>query len=212
VTDFSGGDVMPESIDRAAFEGMYAGKAPWDVGKPQAPLVAKAELIKGPLLDAGCGSGDAAIFFAKRGMQVVGLDFVPAAIDRAKAKAKEQGVDVEFLVKDALSLIEWDRCFASAIDSGLFHVFSDVDRRRYVQGLARVLEKNGRLFLMCFSDREPGEQGPRRISRQMLVEAFSGGWTIESIESVRFETNPEFTAFTFSEGGPKSWFAIIRRS
>ena len=59
------------------------------------------------------------------------------------------------------------------IDSGLFHVFSDQDRQRYVEGLAAVLKPGGRLFLMCFSDEEPGTQGPRRVSKQELHDAFA---------------------------------------
>jgi hypothetical protein len=47
-----------------------------------------------------------------------------------------------------------------------FHVFSDEDWRRYVEGLASVLRAGGRLFLLCFSDEEPGTQGPRRVSQK----------------------------------------------
>ena len=50
------------------------------------------------------------------------------------------------------------------VDSGLFHVLSDEGRRRYVEGLATVLKPGGRLFLMCFSNEEPGTQGLRRVS------------------------------------------------
>ncbi len=85
-----------------------------------------------------------------------------------------------------------------------------VDRRRYVAGLAHVLNPGGRLFLQCFSDAEPAGQGPRRITRDELHTAFATGWTIESIEPVHFELNPKFIGATFSPGGPKSWFATIR--
>ena len=64
-----------------------------------------------------------------------------------------------FLVKDALTLKDWTERFDNVIDSGLFHVFSDEDRRRYVEGLATVLKPGGRLFLLCFSDEEPGDAG-----------------------------------------------------
>jgi hypothetical protein len=90
-------------------------------------------------------------------------------------------------------------------------VLSDDHRRRYVQGLAAVLQPKGRLFLMCFSDEEPGTEGPRRVSRQELYDAFAEGWEVESVQPVRIEVNPEFRDVTFSEGGPKAWFAIIRR-
>jgi hypothetical protein len=64
---------------------------------------------------------------------------------------------------------------------------------------------------MCFSDEEPGTEGPRRVSRRELSDAFADGWEVESVEPVRIEVNPEFTEVKFSEGGPKAWFAVARR-
>src|SRR5262249_21771642 len=75
----------------------------------------------------------------------------------------------------------------------------------------QIVEPGGQLFLMCFSDEEPGADGPRRVSRQELYEAFADGWQVESIQPAQFEVNPAFTEIKFSEGGPKAWFAIIRR-
>jgi cyclopropane fatty-acyl-phospholipid synthase-like methyltransferase len=203
--------VASQSVDRTTFENLYAGPAPWDIGKPQGPFVALADRVTSPVLDAGCGTGEHALFFASRGLRVIGIDFVPEAIRRARAKAAKRGLAVEFLVKDATALGDWGQRFANVIDCGLFHVFSDDDRRRYVGGLAQVLEPGGRLFLMCFSDKEPGTEGPRRVSRQELYDAFADGWEIESLQPARCEVHPEFTECTFSEGGPKVWFAIVRR-
>jgi cyclopropane fatty-acyl-phospholipid synthase-like methyltransferase len=202
---------MNNSIDRASFENFYAGKAPWDIGKPQGAFVAVADRITSPVLDAGCGTGEHALFLAARGHRVVGIDFVEEAIRRAQRKAVERGLSAEFLVKDATMLEEWGARFASVIDCGLFHVFSDDDRRRYVQGLAQAIDRGGQLFLMCFSDEEPGTEGPRRVSRRELYDAFADGWEVESVQPVQIEVNPEFTEIKFSEGGPKAWFAVIRR-
>jgi len=198
--------------DRATFENLYAGKAPWDIGRPQRPFVEVADQVTAPVLDSGCGTGDTALYFAARGHRVTGIDFLEEPLKRARQKAAERGLAVEFLQKDALTLADWDQRFASVIDSGLFHVFSDDDRRRYVQGLAHVMTPGGRLFLLCFSDAEPGTDGPRRVSRQELAGAFADDWVVESVRPVGIETNPEFTAFQFSEGGPKAWFAVVRRT
>lgn len=203
--------VVRSSVDRATFESFYGGKVPWDIGKPQAPFTAIADRVTSPVLDAGCGTGENALFFAAQGHRVVGIDFVEEAIRRARAKAAERGLTVEFLVKDATTLADWGEHFASVIDCGLFHVFSDDDRRRYVGGLAHVLEPGGRLFLMCFSDQEPGTEGPRRVSRQELYDAFADGWEVETVQPAQVEVNPDFTEVKFSEGGPKGWFAVIRR-
>ena len=204
--------VASRSVDRATFENLYAGPAPWDIGRPQGQFVAIADRVTSPVLDPGCGTGEHALFLAGRGHRVIGIDFVEEAIRRARAKAADRGLAVQFLVKDATALGGWGERFASVIDWGLFHVFSDDDRRRYVQELARVLKPGGRLFLMCFSDEEPGTEGPRRVSLDELCAAFATGWEVESIEPARCEIHPEFTEVKFSEGGPKMWFAVVRRN
>jgi 2-polyprenyl-3-methyl-5-hydroxy-6-metoxy-1,4-benzoquinol methylase len=197
--------------DRNLFETMYAGQAPWDIGKPQKPFVDASNRIVGSILDAGCGTGDTALFLAGQGKKVTGIDFLEEPIKRAKRKAAERGASATFLVKDAMALADWNERFDGVVDSGLFHVFSDVDRAKYVGGLATVLKPSGRLFLMCFSDQEPGTLGPRRVSKKELHEAFANGWQIESIEPCQVETRPDMKDFTFSEGGPKAWFMVARR-
>jgi cyclopropane fatty-acyl-phospholipid synthase-like methyltransferase len=203
--------VANRSVERGTFENLYAGPAPWDIGRPRGQFTAIADRVKGPVLDAGCGTGEHALFFAGRGQRVVAIDFVDEAIRRARRKAAERGLTVEFLVKDATALAGWNERFASVIDCGLFHVFSDDDRRRYVQGLAHVVEPGGHVYLLCFSDAEPGNEGPRRVSQRELYDAFAEGWEVESIQPAQIEINPAFTEVQFSEGGPKAWFAIIRR-
>ncbi len=198
--------------DRTTFANLYAAGAPWDIGKPQKVFVNAADRVRGSVLDAGCGTGDTALFFASRGHPVTGIDFLDEPIRQAKRKAAERGLSATFLVKDALTLGDWGERFDSVIDSGLFHVFSDADRKKYVAGLATILKPGGRVFLMCFSDEEPGDQGPRRVSKKDLHDAFAAGWEIEAIEPARIETRPGLKDLTFSEGGPKAWFAILRRS
>ena len=171
-----------------------------------------AARITGSLLDAGCGTGDTDLYFAGRGCQVMGIDFIEEAIKRAQGKAAERGLQVTFLVKDALTLKDWPERFDNVIDSGLFHVLSDEDRQRYVDGLGTVLKPGGRLFLLCFSDEEPGTQGPRRVSRKELHDAFGEGWAIESVEPVRVEVRPDLKDFSFTQGGPKAWIVVVRRA
>ena len=198
--------------DRTTFETKYAGGAPWDIGRPQKVFVEAADQIGGRVLDAGCGTGDNALFFAGRGNTVTGIDFLEEPIKRARRKAEERGVAVTFLVKDALNLADWSERFDNVIDCGLFHVFSDEDRNKYVAGLATVLKAGGKLFMVCFSDEEPGTEGPRRVSKVQLQNAFTHGWDIESIQPSRFEVRPDLKDITFSEGGPKAWFVVVRRN
>lgn len=202
---------MADVPDKSTFASLYSGQAPWDIGKPQKAFLDVADQFAGSILDAGCGTGDNALHFASRGHKVTGIDFLEEPIQRAQRKATERGLSVTFLVKDATTLEAWSERFDSVIDCGLFHVFSDEDRKKYVAGLATVLKPGGRLFLLCFSDQEPGTQGPRRVAQQELRDAFAKGWVVESIQASRFEVIPNLKDFTFSEGGPKAWFAVIRR-
>ena len=197
---------------RSSFENIYAGQLRWEIGRAQQAFLDVADLITGSLLDAGAGTGENALFFARRGLKVTGIDFLSEPIQRAKEKAAERRLTATFLVMDALGLQELPEVFDSVIDSGLFHVFSDEDRARYVAGLARVTEPGGRVFLLCFSDEEPGTQGPRRVSQREIRDAFADGWTVEEIRAVQVEVIPDLKDFTFSEGGPKAWFAVVRRN
>lgn len=198
--------------DRSSFENLYAGQPRWEIGRPQTALLAVADRITGAVLDAGCGTGENALFFAERGQTVTGIDFLAEPITIAKQKAAERGLTATFLVMDALALKELPEVFDSAIDSGLFHVFGDEDRRRYVEGLASALKPGGRLFLLCFSDDEPGTQGPRRVSRREIEDAFSRDWVVESIESSRYEVRPDPNDASFADGGPRAWFVVARRA
>ena len=201
---------MSDNPNHHRFQAAYEGKPSWDLGRPQPTFVQVADQITGAVLDAGCGTGDNALFFARRGQSVVGIDFVEFPIMEAKRKAAELGVDAEFIQMDALKLPSLDHQFDSVIDCGLFHVLSDADRRAYVAALTHVTKLSGKLFLMCFSDQEPAGPGPRRIRQDEIRAAFADGWTVESITPSHFEPNPQ-SKETFVDGGPRAWFAVIRR-
>jgi SAM-dependent methyltransferase len=160
---------------------------------------------------SGCRTGANTLSFASQDHKVLGLDFLAEPIQQAKRKAAERGVPATCLVKDATTLKDWSKRFDNVIDSGLFRIFSD-DDRRYVEGLARVLRPAGRLFLLCFSDEEPGTQGPRRVSKKEPHDALAEGWSIESIQPSWFEVRPDLKDLTFSEGGPRAWFVVVRRA
>jgi cyclopropane fatty-acyl-phospholipid synthase-like methyltransferase len=197
--------------DRDSFRSSYAGSPPWDIGKPQPAFEAAADKVVGSVLDAGCGTGEHALFFAARGHNASGFDFLDEPITAARRKAAERGLMVKFLVKDAVELREWSERFDTVVDSGLFHVFSDADRIRYVRGLETVLNPGGRLLLLCFSDATPGTEGPRRVSQSELRQTFADGWEIESLEPVRLEIRPEYKQGTFSDEEPRGWLFIARR-
>lgn len=199
------------TMGQDVFQNAYSGEAPWDIGKPQPALVAAAAGITGSVLDAGCGTGEHALYFAGKGCVATGIDFLEQPIVLAKRKAAERSLAATFLRGDALKLGERAERYDNIIDSGLFHVFSDEDRVRYVQGLKKVLKPGGRLFLLCFSEQTPGTQGPRRLSETELRDAFGDGWEIERMERAELEVCAESRQAHFSGQDPKGWLTVARR-
>jgi cyclopropane fatty-acyl-phospholipid synthase-like methyltransferase len=183
--------------------------APWDIGRPQSAFVRLADegRLTGQLLDAGCGTGEHALLAASRGAEVTGIDVAPTAIARARAKASERGLTARFEVADALDLGSLRLTADTVIDSGVFHVFGDEDRARYVASLAAVLRPAGVCYLMCFSDRQPGTWGPRRVRAEELRAAFSDGWAVESITPGTFDIHPVDDTTRVH-----AWLAAIRRN
>ena len=194
--------VPPEFFDRA-----YQGAPPWDVGRPQEDIVRLAQRggFKGKVLDIGCGSGENALFLADQGLEVLGLDRVPAAIERARAKAAARNSTAQFEVADALELGKRRKKYDTVLDCGLFHVLSDADREKYLKSVAAAVKHQGALHLLCFSDAEPGTDGPRRVGERELIELFNmRGWLVEEVAEARFES-------TMHPDGARAWLATFTR-
>ncbi|WP_458208780.1 class I SAM-dependent methyltransferase [Haladaptatus sp. NG-SE-30] len=199
------------------FDVAYAGTPPWDIGRPQSAVRSLFETrsFEGSILDIGCGTGENALFLADRRYSVRGIDASPRAIEKARTKAQMRDVSgcVCFQIQNALSLDDLDEEFGVTLDCGLFHVFDDEARRTYVASLGTVVTPGGHVVILCFSDREPGEWGPRRISEHELRTAFADGWTVEAIDPAQFEVNAGQEGIAPSNSDSvEAWLAVIRRS
>src|SRR6266568_1412159 len=104
--------------------------------------------------------------------------------------------------ENVLYLAVPEQLFDTVIDSGLFHVFSNEDRVHFRDSLERVVRLGGTYFLMCFSDEEPGDWGPRRVTQAEIRSVFRDGWRVNYIQPSAFETNL---------GQSRAWLASISR-
>jgi SAM-dependent methyltransferase len=187
------------------FNEAYRGSPPWDIGRPQAEFVGVAREggIRGSVLDVGCGTGENAIFFAGLAPEVWGLDLAPLAIQKARKKALERKARVKFEVGDALHLERLKRRFDTVTDCGLFHTFSDRERKLFAGSLRAALSETGTYFMLCFSDREPADWGgPRRVSKAEILENFGRGWKVNYVREARFSTS-------FDDEGGHAWLSSI---
>ena len=138
--------------DRIYETGAY--KRQWDYKYPSQELVATVAIKgvpeKGVALDVGCGAGRDAIFLAKCGYRVIGIDISDKAIEIAKERAAEAGVDIEWHVGNVLELPLADQSVDFVTDRGCFHLISEDDRAKYAQEIYRVLKPEGNLLLRGF--------------------------------------------------------------
>lgn len=101
------------------------------------------------VLDVATGSGNAALAAARRGCDAVGVDYVPALLDRARARAAAERLQAEFVPGDAEQLPFPDASF-DAVTSIYGSMFAP-DHPRAAGELARVCRSGGRIALASWT-------------------------------------------------------------
>jgi cyclopropane fatty-acyl-phospholipid synthase-like methyltransferase len=134
----------------------YFRNPPWDTGISPPELIAFIHSHPpGRALDLGCGTGTNTITLAKEGWQVTGVDFVGKAIRKARVKAKQAGVKVDYHVSDVTKLeyIPWQ--FDLILDIGCYHSLSPEGKKVYAENLERLLSPGGSYLLYGFLTQIP---------------------------------------------------------
>ncbi len=186
----------------------HDGPAPWDLDRPQPAIVRLASegRFAGPVLDAGCGTGENALHVASLGLPVLGVDVAETALASARAKAVARRIEVAFTTADVFELDRLGRRFETVLDCGLLHTFDRDERTEYAESVASVTEHGGTLYVLGFGDEGPGT-GPHPITRGELRAAFNlgNGWNVSAIEPDRVQTRYH------DENGAPAWLATIKR-
>jgi len=103
------------------------------------------------ILDLGCGGGDQAKVFAKKGYQIVGIDIAPSLIEFAKKQFQKEGLKGNFIKGDMRNVdyqTEFDACI---LLSGTFGYFSDTENQNLLRSIYRALKPGGKVFIMFLS-------------------------------------------------------------
>ena len=199
------GPTSSSPIQQFDFDALYRGESPaegvpamsappWDTKAPKENVVGwqAAGLIRGEVLDIGCGLGDNAVYLAQQGHSVTGLDISPTALITAERRASDAGVDIRFAVADATKLDGHTDAFDTVIDSGMYHCLDDDGKRSYAAAVHRATRPGATLLLSCFSDANaPDDEWPRPVvSQETLRETLGGaGWEITSLEPMTVRRN-----------------------
>lgn len=143
------------------------------------------------VVNTGCGGGEAAVYFAKLGYKVVGIDSDRTAVGLARERAWLAGSDVDFMVGDQFetpNLLPAES-FGLAIDRGAFYrLEDDRDRQRYLANVRRLLFQGGVLLLSAGFfplSNQTGKKAPRGGTKLLL--AREGGVVVNELRQAGFE-------------------------
>jgi SAM-dependent methyltransferase len=167
------------------FKTMYRlGVTPWDGHPLPTSLTNLVEGDRPPpagkALDIGCGTGDNSIYLAKHGWQVTGVDYVQRAVDKARAKASAESLDIRFEQVDVTELCSAGvgTSFDLIVDNGCLHGMNDEDRHDYVREVTAAAAPGARLLLVEFIP--GGSYGVPGIEPSEVAQRFESRWTLQS--------------------------------
>ena len=145
------------------YQNIPPDRIPWNIEEPPGALVRlveRGQVFPCRTIDFGCGAGNYAVWLARQGFEVTGIDISPSAIDLARKNAARQGVACTFIVADVLKdLREVEGSFDFGFDWELLHHIFPDDRPRYMANVARLLRPGGKYLSVCFHEDDPQFDG-----------------------------------------------------
>ncbi len=177
----------------------------WDYSFASQELVAAAALQAfkpgGTALDIGCGAGREAIFLAKCGLQVIAVDISAKALEIARKRASDAGVNVDWREGSFLDLPVEDASVDFINDRGALHIVPEAERPQFAREIGRVLKPGGTVFI-------------RGASTEAAEEAFTP-ITAESIDKhfppPKFSRGPVLPIMLVSDGGTLNAKIVVLR-
>jgi SAM-dependent methyltransferase len=145
---------------------------------------------RGRALAIADGEGRNGVWLAEQGLEVISLDFSPAAQKKARALAAERGVKVAFVQSDVHG---WD--YPQAAFDVVVEIFTQFgapsDRAIKWRGMRRALKSGGLLVIQGYTPKqlEYGTGGPKRVenlyTRAMLEREFGDFGDLNIVEEER---------------------------
>jgi methyltransferase family protein len=153
----------------------------------------------GAALDIGTGSAVWGVRLAQRGWEVTGLDIVEKALDRARRRVREEGVEMRLVRGDVTALGDADvgSGFRLVLDTGTFHGLNDAQRLAMGREVSKIADPHATVILDCFAPRRRGPL-PRGASRADVQQSFPG-WEITDVEVADTEPDSISRLFKFDE-------------
>lgn len=127
-------------------------RAPWDIGAREelVSLVESGRIKPCRAIDLGCGTGANALYLAQKGFEVTGVDYSETAIEKARARAKEAGTSVNFIVNDLTNLHHVSGTFDFLLDYGVLDDLRLEQREAYFRNILPLTHSGSHYLLWGF--------------------------------------------------------------
>lgn len=141
--------------------------------EPNSFLAEQYRSLCGPVLSLSEGEGRNAVFLAAQGLEVVGVDISPVALEKARKLAESRGVEITTLVCDLETFEPQENHFGSVISISA-HLPSKIRSRLY-PWVERALRPGGTILLEAYSENQLSRDtgGPKDRDMLMTVEKVS---------------------------------------
>jgi SAM-dependent methyltransferase len=186
------------------------GFTPWDTEQVPRELSA---LIEGPValptgraLDIGCGTGAQAVYMARQGWEVTAVDAVPRPLSQARARAREAGVNVDWILADVARLhrLGLKPGYALFFDRGCFHGLDEAQRGAYAAAVDGLAAPGATLLMMAFAPNRV-LVAPAGLEQSELTGRFADWQLVSASPDIDGEIGGPL------RNVPRTWYRLVRR-
>ena len=202
-TSISG--LRDEGYREAMSQRYQRGETPWDTGVPIAELIRAidtGELPGKTVLEMGCGTGTNSVELARRGYVVTAVDLIEAPIQRARARAQDAGVKVDFRAGD-LTRMDLGGPYDLLFDSGLYHGIRQRDLAGFLAALRQITRAGTRWLCLAGNANEPHPSGPPVVREEEFRSELEPLFRILRLRQFRFDLGRDLQ--------PLAWSILLER-
>jgi SAM-dependent methyltransferase len=203
-------------------QGLVYGTEPTSVARRLAEVF-RAQRVR-TILEAGCGTGRDALFYAREGFEVTGTEISENALRRAGERAETEGLRLTLVRDDLAETSLPPRAFDASVAIHLIHLHPAPVRQTLVNQMWRLTRDGGLIAMTNYSTNEAGystwepalEPNTRRNPRGKLIHFFEEAELRALLPPDRFDllTFQEVDLAEVPDGGPvthREWLVIARK-
>lgn len=180
---------------------------PWDScirSRELARVLTEQTIIPCSAAELGCGTGTNALFLAEQGFDVTGFDISPVALEQARSKAEQAGLQIDFVEADLCRFTQDVEPFDFIFDRGCYHCARKVDAAGYLQTLRQLTRPGTRYLVLTGNANDPCEEGPPKLHENEIRADLEELFEFQQVREIHFEDAGGIE-------GPLGWSCLLIR-